>query len=229
MRRSFLFESVTVIVGGLLWTCAAQAQSAPPAQPPKGVVPSLSPAMPVTDAPADPAKIAAPLAGGPPAGVPVPNTFRLGVEDQVQVSMWDDHRFDGSYLILPNGMISLPLINEVKAAGLTPLELQDAIDKAALVVMRNPRSHVAVTGVHSHRIYFDGEGIAAGQMENVIPIHLFDAISAHGGFKDFADTKHIRIMRDGKPLLVVNYKDLLNGKHPEKNILLQDGDHIIVK
>jgi polysaccharide export outer membrane protein len=158
-----------------------------------------------------------------------PATFKLGATDQISVTMWDEHRLDGSYVIRPDGMISLPLLNEIKAAGLTPLQLQDSIDKAALKMLTNPRSHVNVLQVNSRHVYFDGDGIAQpGVMPLVVPIHLLEAISSRGNFKDFANKNKIEILRDGKKLMTVKYKDIISGKHPECNPELMDGDHVIV-
>jgi polysaccharide biosynthesis/export protein len=184
--------------------------------------------------------MAEPAGGTVPGGAPVDAaTYVLGPEDQIAVTMWGEPGFDGAYTIRPDGMISIKLVGEVKAAGLTPMQLQDAINKAALSLLRTPRSTVNVLAVHSKHIYFDGEGIAQpGAMDLVIPIHLLEGISARGGFKDFADKRHIRILRGGKPYLFVNgkkkadsvnYNDIISGKHPEANPLLLDGDHVVVK
>ena len=193
----------------------------------------------VTTTPADPTKMAEPAPGTTPAGAPVDGaTFVLGVEDQIMVSVWGDARWDGAYTIRPDGMISLPLVDEIKAAGLTPLQLQESINKSLLKVMTTPRSSVKVTAVRSHHIYFDGDGIGQpGAMDLVIPIHLLEAISARGGFKDFASKNRIKILRDGKPLMIgtgakksqyIKYSDMISGKHPESNPLLLDNDHVIV-
>jgi polysaccharide biosynthesis/export protein len=232
MKRSILLESLFVAAAMVVSGCAAYAQtaeasqkaSAQSQQPPV----SLSPAMPVTSPPADPAKMAE-SGSTKPANVAIDvNTFVLGVEDQITVSMWDEPKFNGNYTIRPDGMINMPLIGEIQAVGLTPMQLQDAINKAALTQLKTPRCTVNVVGVHSKRVYFDGDGIAPGAMDLAIPMHLLEAISARGGFKDFADKKHIKILRDGKSFMTVNYKDLISGKHPESNIMLQDKDHVIV-
>jgi polysaccharide export outer membrane protein len=214
----------------MLSVCAVSAQTAPapPASEQKPPV-SLSPALPSAgNTPADPAKLAEP-AGGTAPGPPVDAaTFVLGAQDQISVTMWDEHRLDGTYTIRPDGMISLPLLNEIKAAGLTPLQLQDAIDKAALKMLTTPRSHVNVIAVHSKHVYFDGDGIQAGVMDLVVPIHLLEALTTRGGFRDFANKNKIQILRDGKKFMTVKYKDMTSGKHPESNPLLLDGDHVIV-
>lgn len=227
MRR-LLLQSMIAISGGFLCVSAAQTpQTAQQTKPPV----SLSPAMPVIPTPpADPAKMAEPVGGNAPAVVPVDLAkFVLGVEDQISVSMWGEPDLSGSFTIRPDGMISLPLIGEIRAAGYTPMQLQEVINKAALTQLKEPRSTVNVVGVHSKHIFFDGEGIArTGAMDLVIPIHLLEGISAQGGFKEFADKKHIRVLRDGKVFMIVNYKNLIDGKHQDLNVLLQDGDHVIV-
>jgi polysaccharide export outer membrane protein len=232
MTRLFIIESVMLVAGIVVSGPAgyAQAAAAPQSPPPQVDKPpvSLSPAMPATS-PTDPAKM------GEPAGAKAPNanvdvsTYVLGVEDQISVMMWGEPNFNGAYTIRPDGKINMPLIGEITAVGLTPMELQEAIDKAALSQLRTPRCTVNVTGVHSKRIYFDGDGIAPGPMDLVIPIRLLEAISAKGGFRDFADKNHIKVLRDGKIFMTIKYNDLISGKRPELNILLQDKDHVIVK
>ena len=225
MRWSLLLESLLLVSGIVVAGGPASAQTQ---QPP----PSISPAIPT--APADPSKMAEPAKMAEPGGTKPSNapldadTFVLGTDDQISISMWDEPKFNGNYTIRPDGKINMPLIGEVQAAGLTPLQLQETINKAALTQLRTPRCTVNVLAVHSKRIYFDGEGIATGARDLTIPIHLLEAISAQGGFRDFADKKHIKILRDGKLYMTINYHDLISGKHPEKNILLQDKDHVIV-
>jgi polysaccharide export outer membrane protein len=184
--------------------------------------------MPLANPPADPSKMAEAAAKQQPAANIDVTTFVLGVEDQISVMMWDEPKFNGNYVIRPDGKINMPLIGEINAVGLTPMQLQEAIDKAALTQLRTPRCTVNVIGVHSKRVYFDGDGIATGAMDLVIPTRLLEAISAKGGFRDFADKNHIKILRDGKIFMTVKYKELTDGKHPDKNILLQDKDHVIV-
>lgn len=227
MRSCFAHESLILAVGIVITGCAAFSQTAASTtatnqQPPV----SLSPAMPVTTPPADPAKMAETTK--PPVPAVDVSTFVLGVEDQITVQMWDEPKFNGTYAIRPDGKINMPLIGEIQAAGLTPMALQEAIDKAALTQLRTPRCTVNVIGVHSKHIYFDGDGISTGAMDLVLPTHLLEAISARGGFKDFADKNHIRILRNGKIYKTIRYKDLVSGKQPDANILLEDGDHVIV-
>jgi polysaccharide export outer membrane protein len=245
MRRSLLFESTIIVAEAILLVGVIQAQpsaqekAAPPSQEAKPPV-SLSPALPaMATSPTDPGKMAesagAKTAGTAPVDVA---TFVLGAQDQITITMWNEPQFGGNYTIRPDGMISINLLGEIKAAGLTPLQLQDAINKVALTKLKNPLSSVNVVGVHSKHVFFDGEGIGQpGVMDLVTPVHLLEGISSRGGFKEFADKKHISILRDNKKYVFVNgnkkspsvsYSDIISGKHPEANPLLQDGDHVIV-
>ena len=220
-----MVECAMLAIGIVVAGFAAYSQTAEPQKPNPSQSPpaSLSPVMPVTDS----AKTAEP--GTKPVAAPVTSDFVLGPEDQIAISMWDEPKFNGGYTIRPDGKIMVPLIGEIQAAGLTPLQLQASIDKAASSLLRTPRSTVNVTGVHSKHVYFDGEGIAGpGSMDLVLPLHVLEGISARGGFKDFADKKHIKILRNGRLFVTVNYKDLVSGKHPELNVLLQDQDHVVV-
>jgi len=166
------------------------------------------------------------LPGAPPVG----NNYVIGAEDELHLAVWEDVRFSGNLMVLPDGRISLPLYGGIMAAGLTPPQLEESINKALeSCCLQAAHATVQLVGVHSKKIYFDGDGIKTGSMDLVVPLHLLEAISAEGGFRDFADKKHITILRDGKVLKVVNYNDLIKGKKPELNILLQTNDHIVVK
>ena len=200
-------------------------EQAPPKPPQKPV--SLSPVMPV-DAPNPAAMAEAP--GKKPGGAPVGDAYVIGPEDVLSVRIWEDAKFGGNYNVLPDGTISILLLGPIVAAGLTPGQLEAAINEAALKFLQVAHTAVQVEAVKSKMIYFDGEGIASpGPMPYMLPLHLFEAISTRGGFKDFADKKHIRVRRDGKIIVTVSYDDLMKGKHPEKDILLKPNDHVIVK
>jgi protein involved in polysaccharide export with SLBB domain len=117
----------------------------------------------------------------------------------------------------------------VTAAGLTQPQLEASVVEALKkCCLNDPHPTVVVEAVHSKKIYFDGDGIRTGPMDYVLPINLLEAISSNGGFKDFANKRRIRILRDGKQFTTINYNDIISGKHPEKNILLLPGDHVIV-
>src|ERR1035438_2723405 len=171
-------------------------QQAPPKPGQEQKPVSLFPVMPV-DAPNPAAMAEAP--GKKPGGAPVGDTYIIGPEDVLSVKVWEDGRFSGNYNVLPDGTISIPLLGPIRAAGLTPVQLEDAIDQAALKYLNAAHTAVQVEAVKSKLVYFDGEGIGSpGAMPYMLPMHLFEAISARGGFKDVADLKNIQVRRGGK-------------------------------
>jgi polysaccharide biosynthesis/export protein len=164
------------------------------------------------------------------SGAPrVDDSYVIGADDIVRVSVFEDNRFGGSLRVLPDGRISLPYGGEVAAAGLTRPQLQDAVNHALLLCcLKDPHAAVQIEAVRSKKIYFEGDGISAGFIEVPVPLKLVEAIATKGGLRDFADKRHVTIMRGGKVFKVVNYKDLLKGKNPELNVVLLAGDYIIV-
>ncbi len=239
MRTALLAALLAVLPA---WSRQAQdpippvQQKTPPPKPEEQAPPkpsqeqkpvSLSPVMPV-DVPNPAAMAEAP--GTKPGGAPVGAEYVIGPEDILGVRVWENAGLSGNYNVLPDGTISIPLLGPIRAAGLTPVQLEAAINEVVLKFMNHAHTAVQVEAVKSKMIYFDGEGIASpGAMPYMLPMHLFEAISARGGFKDFADKNHIKVRRDGQILETVSYNDLIKGKHPEKDILLKPNDHVIVK
>jgi polysaccharide biosynthesis/export protein len=229
MRSSLRIEPFLLAVRIMMLGLAAEAQTPtlPPAAPTPPQPVSISPVMPVpANAPTDAIK---------PAGLDESRSYVLGAGDQISVSLWGEPGLDANYTISPDGKISLRLIGEVQAAGLTRQQLQDSINKVALKEFKTPRSSVNLLASHSKHIYFDGDGISPGAMDLAMPIHLLEALSTHGCCHDFANKNKIQILRDGKPLMhdergkkteYFNYDKMLSGK--QSNPLLLDGDHIIV-
>src|SRR5579862_8218677 len=199
-------------------------------QTPPSTPPQAQPAQPPMDQAVDPSRMAE--AKGTPGAkaAEVDNNYIIGAEDVLAVKVWEDTRFNESYTVLPNGKITLALYGPIQAANLTPPQLEASIDKALeSCCLNKAHATVQVQGVHSKKIYFDGDGIGSGSLDLVVPLRLLEAISTKGGFKEFADKRHIRVLRDGKPFgKPINYSDLMKGKHPEMNIVLLPGDHIIV-
>jgi len=209
-------------------------------QSPKATIPSgltngeqtakpLLPASPEID----PIKMAAPPApnGTTPAVVsPAEKSYVIGAEDQVYVNVWGNPQLSGQFIVAPDGRISIGLINEVSAAGLTREQLQNEIIKRLTEggFLRNPTVTVNVTGFNSKKYSIQGEVYKPGPFPLVVPTRILEALVNAGGFKDFANKKKIRILR-GTKTFYFNYEQAINGKHSEQNILLEPGDLIIVK
>jgi polysaccharide export outer membrane protein len=160
--------------------------------------------------------------------VPVdPKTFKLGSEDVIEVRVWRENDLTGLHSIRPDGKISMPLIREVQAAGLTPEELSKSITEKLTKFINNPQVFVSVRQVRSQRYYVTGEVNRPGAYPLVVPTTVFEAITLAGGFREWAKKKDITISR-GDKRLKFNYNDIVKGKKLDQNIKLQDGDHVIV-
>lgn len=194
--------------------CSAQTQ------PPQRVPPNPSSPGGLTPAPGMPAN----------AGVGQavdPNKYSIGAEDVLYIQVWRELDFTKMVAVRPDGKITMPLIGDMQAAGLTPVQLtKDLTEKLSNYVNR-PDVTVTVQEVRSKKYYVDGEMARPGEYPLITPTRILEAISKCGGFKEFADQKHIVILR-GSKTFKFNYKEVIKGKHMEQNIELDNGDHIIV-
>jgi polysaccharide export outer membrane protein len=168
-------------------------------------------------------------------GAPVESSYEIGPEDVITVWVYQQPSMIGQYVVGTDGMVSIPLIGEIKVGGLTKgkveAEIVDKLKTGEIVI--DPNVTVNVFAVHSKKVWISGEGIARnGALDLVVATHVSEAITWAGGFKDFANRSHIRIVRidpDGKPTVFkYNDKEVSHGKKLEQNILLKPGDHIYV-
>lgn len=156
-----------------------------------------------------------------------PTKYVLGPEDVIFISTWREADFTLALAVRPDGKITLPLIHDVQAAGLTPAELTAVLKEQLGKYINNPDVTIIVEAVRSKKYYIDGEVNRPGMFALVGSLTVFEALSNAGGFKEFANPKRIRILRGSKKFRF-NYKEVSNGKHMEQNIALENGDHIIV-
>lgn len=143
------------------------------------------------------------------------------------VKVWREQDFSGLYTVRPDGKITIPLVGDVQASGLTPERLGDQLKQALTDFINAPDVSVSLQTVNSKKFFITGEVYRAGEYSLATPTRVFDALSNAGGFKDFANKKKIIIMR-GADRLKFNYQDILRGKNLEQNILLENGDTIVV-
>ena len=179
----------------------------------------------------DPAKLAKPNAEAEKGAKTVPldsNAYIIGAEDVLNVSVWHEAELTRQVIVRPDGKITLPLVNELTAAGLTPAQLATAITKELLKVMVAPEVNVSVQQVNSRKYYIQGEVLKPGPYPLVVPTTVMEGLANAGGFRDFANLKNIKILR-GNQSLRFNFKEVRGGKHLEQNVLLQPGDQIIVQ
>jgi polysaccharide export outer membrane protein len=160
-----------------------------------------------------------------------PNSFLIGPGDVLYIEVFNQPRFTRPVGVRSDGKITLVIIGEMQAAGLTPNKLRDQIKEAySASELINPIVDVTVTQVNSQKYTISGQIGRPGIYPLTAPTHVFDALNNCGGWKDFANKKKIKIVR-GPKVIFFNYKAYLDnpGKDPDKNVLLQNGDTIIVE
>lgn len=157
-------------------------------------------------------------------------TYVIGADDVLHVSVWKEPELTNTLPVRADGMISMPLLNDVQAAGLTPMQLAASITEKLKKYVSDPRVTVIVTQINSQRIYVTGEVARSGAMNLTPNMTVLQALSS-AGFTQFANTKSIYVLRtEGRQQkrYPVNYKRLIKGEVPEENIRLKPGDTIVV-
>jgi polysaccharide export outer membrane protein len=161
-----------------------------------------------------------------------PESYVIGAEDTLSVYVWKEPDMSKSVPVRPDGMISLPLVGEVKAAGYTPVQLQTVLADAMKKYVSDPQVTVVVERVASLNFNIVGEVNHPGYFPLTRRMTVLDAIALAGGFKDFAKTKKIYVLRTAasgtQERLPFNYKQVIKGQNPEQNIELQPRDTIVV-
>jgi len=161
-----------------------------------------------------------------------PESYIIGAEDQLAIYVWKEPDMSKSVPVRPDGMISLPLIGEIKAAGYSPVQLQDVLADSMKKYISEPQVTVVVEKVASLSFNIVGEVQKPGYYPLTRRMTVLDAISLAGGFKDFAKTKKIYVLRSGangaQQRLPFNYKQVIKGENSTQNIDLQPRDTIVV-
>lgn len=162
------------------------------------------------------------------AGAPVDTTkYKIGPADVLNIQVWHEPEFSGYAAVHEDGKFTMPLIGDLDAGGKTPLEVQDEIAESLKKYVVKPLVQVYIQDVGSKRYYLDGLVGRPGEYALVVPTTILEALSKAGGPGDFANKKKIYVLR-GDQRIYFNWNDVIKGKHMEQNILLQNGDHIVV-
>jgi polysaccharide export outer membrane protein len=159
------------------------------------------------------------------------STYKIGPQDVLRIDVWKEPDISRVVPVRPDGKITLPLINDVQAAGLTPVQLATSIAAGLKKFITSPQVTVGVTEINSKRIFVTGEVAHPGAFSLLPNMTVLQALSYAGGFTQFAREKKIYILRmeDGRQVKYpFNYKEAVSGKHSEQNIVLQGGDQIVV-
>ena len=202
--RSVLIVGLFLISVGAAWSAAAQS-AATSSQKPEG-----TPAAPAASATPD-------------------QDYRIGPQDVVQIDVWKEAEITRTIPVRPDGKISLPLLNDVQAAGLTAMQLAANIREGLTKYLNNPQVTVTVTQINSRRVFVTGEIVHSGALPLLPGMTALQAISSAGGFTQYAKIKGIYVLRNdnGKQVKYhYDYKQVLKGD--KEDILLQPGDVIVV-
>jgi polysaccharide biosynthesis/export protein len=168
---------------------------------------------------------------GLPAAVIPPVGYVIGADDMLTIRFWADTQLSSDVVVRPDGKISVPLLNDVQAAGLTPEQLNDALEKAASKFIAEPDATVIVREIRSRKVYVLGQVGKPGTVPLNGDMNVLQLLAAAGGVLEFADKSGITIIRSegGKESrFKFNYNDVIRGKNMQQNIRLQPGDTVVV-
>jgi polysaccharide export outer membrane protein len=163
---------------------------------------------------------------------PKQGVYIIGPADRLRIDVWQNDKLSlADVPVRPDGKITVPLVDDVEAAGLTPDELKVALAEKLSEYVQSPTVTVVVLAPLSKRAYVLGEVRAAGPIPLGTDMSVLDAITAAGGFTAFAKKSQVRVLRriDGKELdYVFNYDAFVAGRAPGTNVLLRPGDTVLV-
>jgi polysaccharide export outer membrane protein len=164
-----------------------------------------------------------------PAAALAPD-YVIGPDDVLSVVFWKEPEISAQVRVRPDGKISLPLLRDVRASGLTPEQLRQQLEADAKPFFAETNATVTVNEVNSRKVFVTGEVGRPGAFPLTGPMTILQALALAGGFSDFADQEHIEVFRSDEAAPArfrFNYKDVLNGKRPD--VALKSGDTIVVR
>jgi polysaccharide biosynthesis/export protein len=160
------------------------------------------------------------------------DTYTIGSDDVLAINVWKEPDLTRSIPVRSDGKISLPLIGELQASGITPKQLEQEISEKLASYVSEPEVTVIVQEIKSRKFNVLGMVARPGSFPITHTMTVLDAIAVSGGFRDFAKQKSIYVLRmkpDGTQARIpFNYKDVVKGKNPEQNIKLEPGDSVVV-
>jgi polysaccharide biosynthesis/export protein len=209
--------TILLVLAGL--TLTVYAQAAVQAPKPTEQAPVVKPPVPIP-----PLVVATP--------VTPPPDYVIGPDDVLQILYWREKDMSAEVTVRPDGMITLPLLNDVQAGGLTPDQLRDKINELSKKFLKeDPTVTVAIKTINSRKVFITGSVAKPGPYPLTSPTTVLQVIAMAGGLTEFANQSKIAVMRQENGKLVrypFNYKDVAKGKNLEQNIELKPGDTVIV-
>jgi polysaccharide export outer membrane protein len=162
----------------------------------------------------------------------LPKDYVIGVEDLLSVVFWRDKDLSADVVVRPDGKISLPMLNDVPAAGMTPEQLATQVQEAATKFIRDPGATVIVKEIHSRKVFVVGEVNKPGTFMLGSEMNVLQAIAQAGGFLENANKSDIVIVRNEngqEHRYKFNYNDVVRGKNVKQNIKLMPSDTILIR
>ena len=236
--------SLSLVCGLLLAGVSLMAQGQPPMPAPApaagtgapaGAAGSAAPADPLLVPPVVPSAVSTPAPPPVQSAAPLPSDYVIGADDVLSVVFWRVPDMSADVTVRPDGRISLPLINEIQASGLTPEGLRASVATYATKFMESPTVSIVVKQINSRKVFITGEIAKPGPYPLNEPTTVLQLIAKAGGLNEYADKSHILVIRaerrpDGQPWSeVVNYKQILNRVNLKQNVELKVGDTVVVR
>ncbi|MFH1017332.1 MAG: polysaccharide biosynthesis/export family protein [Pseudomonadota bacterium] len=166
-----------------------------------------------------------------PTAEAVLNEYGIGPDDTLLVDVWKHPELSREVIVRPDGFISLPLVNDVRASGVTARDLSTLLKARFKDFVEDPEVAVAVKIANSYKIYVVGKVATSGMFTVKTPTSVLQAVAMAGGFTPFASPDNMLVLRkeNGQDIrLDASYDDIVKGRHPEKNITLRPGDTLVV-
>jgi polysaccharide export outer membrane protein len=166
-----------------------------------------------------------------PTGPALPADYVVGAEDVIAIVFWREREMSADVVVRPDGRISLPLLNDVDVAGLTPDQIRERVTEMAKKFVEEPSATVVVKQINSRKVYITGNVERPGPFPLLRPTTILQLISLAGGLKEFAKAGDIIVVRtEGaqQATFQFNYDNIKNRKNLTQNILLKPGDTVIV-
>jgi len=217
----FSFKKQIVLILAIFWIAGSLVAQTLPAQTTTANLKTPGPEASDTAKPTDTAKLAEVV----PAG------YIVGDSDIIRVNVWKEPEVSQTVVVRTDGNISLPLINEVKVSGMTPLQIQDMVAEKLKGFLNSPQVTVTVIEIRSKRAFITGEIARPGTYSLNAQTTVLQLIAQAGGFTPFAKRDSIIVLRteDGRQSrLKFKYKEVVQGKKSEQNIALHPGDTVVV-
>jgi polysaccharide export outer membrane protein len=159
------------------------------------------------------------------------STYVIAPEDVLSVSVWKEPDVSGTVPVRPDGRISLPLLNDVQAAGMTPMQLMNDVTEKLKKFISDPRVTVTVTTINSRKVYVLGEVAKPGAVPLAPEMTVLQALTSAGGPTPYAKASKMYVLRKqngAQSKLPFNYKEVVKGRNMDQDITLKPGDTVVV-